>query len=294
MKRTGDAQLLRRGLRLILFLAVCLFFLVGCTLLRGGLLGAGPGRHSHWLARLTQAWARTLLWSFDLQVTGATSRAVTPARNSLLVSNHQSYLDILIIAAHCPTLFVAKSEVSRWPLLGWLAALGGTIFIERANTHSNVRAAYRVSRALRQGVNVLVFPEGTTSNGTRVLAFHPLFFAAAVRAATPLQPLTINYVAVNGAALNDETRDWLCWHGAMDFVRHFWRLLGLRSATARLGWHEPLMPARHVPLRALAQEVQATITNGFAANANCITDRRNPAWLAAMKTNARIALKRWT
>ncbi len=288
MKRSGGAQLLRRGLRLGVFLAVCLLFLAGCALLHCGLLFADAGTRGRWLARLTQAWARALLWSFGLQVTCQPSRATS--RTALFVSNHQSYLDILVIAAHCPTLFVAKSEVSRWPLLGWLAALGGTIFIERANTHSNVRGAYRVSRALRQGVNVLVFPEGTTSDGTRVLPFQPFFFVAAVRAAAAVQPLTIKYTAVNDAPLDDETRDWLCWHGAMDFVRHFWRLLSLRSAAAQLRLHEPLTAQQTT--RALAQAAQAVITNGFAETAPLITARRNLTWLAAMKTNALTALKK--
>ncbi len=288
MKRSGGAQLLRRGLRLSVFLAVCLLFLAGCGVLRGGLLCADAGTRGRWLARLTQGWARTLLWSFGLRVTH--SQPSTTPRPALFVGNHQSYLDILVIAAHCPTLFVAKSEVSRWPLLGWLASLGGTIFIERANTHSNVRAAYRVSRALRQGVNVLVFPEGTTSDGTRVLPFQPFFFVAAVRAVAAVQPLTIKYMAVNDAPLADETRDWLCWHGAMDFVRHFWRLLGLRGAAAQLCMHEPLSAPNAA--RALAQQAQAVITNGFAETAPLITTRRNLTWLAALKTNALTALKK--
>lgn len=262
---------MRRCLRLLLFLAVCLCFLVGCGVLRGGLVWVAPGTRGRWLARLTQTWARTLLWSFDLQVMCSRPPAIVPERHCLLVSNHQSYLDILIIAAHCPALFVAKSEVSRWPLLGWLANLGGTIFIERANTRSNVRAVYRVSRNLRQGVNVLVFPEGTTSDGTRVLPFEPLFFAAARRAAVPVQAMTINYTAVNDAPLNDLTRDWLCWHGEMDFVRHFWHLLGLRSAAAQLWLHEPLTDARVSTARALAQQAQATIATAFVTNAlNCL------------------------
>lgn len=285
---------MRRCLRLLLFLAVCLCFLVGCGMLHSGLIWAAPGTRGRWLARVTQAWARTLLWSFGLQVTcsGAHTRAVS--RNSLLVSNHQSYLDILIIAAHCPALFVAKSEVSRWPLLGWLASLGGTIFIERANTHSNVRAAYRVSRNLRQGVNVLVFPEGTTSDGTRVLPFQPLFFAAARRAAVPVQAMTINYTAVNDAPLNDLTRDWLCWHGEMDFVRHFWHLLGLRSAAAQLWLHEPLTDARVSTARALAHQTHATITAWFSANTQANPEPSAPASFANLKAASLAVLKRLT
>lgn len=276
MNRRRDAQLLRRSLRLLLFLAVCLSFLVGCGVLRGGLLWADPGRRGRWLARLTQAWARSLLWSFGLQVSCSIPPNAAANRNCLLVSNHQSYLDILIIAAYCPTLFVAKSEVSRWPLLGWLAALGGTIFIKRANTHSNVRAVYHVSRTLRQGGNVLVFPEGTTSDGTRVLPFQPLFFTTAQRARVPVQAITINFTSVNEAPLDDVTRDWLCWHGEMNFVRHFWRLLGLRSAAAQLVIHEPRSWTRHCEARALAQRAQTLVTNRFAAITGLLHTHEQP------------------
>lgn len=285
---------MRRCLRLLLFLAVCLCFLIGCGVLRGGLVWVAPGTRGRWLARLTQAWARTLLWSFELQVTCSHPPAATANNNCLLVSNHQSYLDILIIAAHCPALFVAKSEVSRWPLLGWLAALGGTIFIERASTHSNVRAVYRVSRSLRQGLNVLVFPEGTTSDGTRVLSFQPLFFAAARRAAVPVQAMTINYTAVNDAPVNDLTRDWLCWHGEMDFVRHFWHLLGLRSAAAQLCLHEPLTDARVSTARTLAHQTHATITAGFSANTQANPERNTPTSFADLKAAPLTVLKRLT
>ena len=276
MKRWENVEPMRRCLRLLLFLAVCLFFLVGCGVLRGGLVCAAPGTRGRWLARLTQAWARTLLWSFGLQVTCSVSHTRASSRNSLLVSNHQSYLDILIIAAHCPTLFVAKSEVSGWPLLGWLANLGGTIFIERANTCSNVRAVYRVSRSLRQGVSVLVFPEGTTSDGTRVLPFQPLFFATARRARVAVQAMTISYTSVNDAPLDDLTRDWLCWHGEMDFVWHFWRLLGLRSAAAQLCLHEPLEDSWQSAVRTVAQQAQAMVTADFVAAAQTCLPQNSP------------------
>jgi 1-acyl-sn-glycerol-3-phosphate acyltransferase len=292
MSQLRDAQLPRRIFRLLLFLAVCLFFLLGCGLMRGVLLWTEPSKPARWLARLTQAWARSLLWSFGLQVSCSIPPNAAANRNCLLVSNHQSYLDILIIAAHCPTLFVAKSEVSRWPLLGWLASLGGTIFIKRANTHSNVPAVYRVSRILRQGVNVLVFPEGTTSNGTRVLPFQPLFFAASQRARVPVQAITINFTSVNEAPLDDLTRDWLCWHGEKDFVRHFWRLLGLRSAAAELVLHEPHQRAHHSNARTLAQQAQETITSAFAAKAQPSFQQSRPTWLTALKVSALTLLKR--
>lgn len=283
--------MMRRVVRLTMFVLVCSLSLAGCAALRLVLHGANEAVRLRWLMRVTQWWAQSLLTILDLRVDYRNTRPDIFGEGKLFVANHQSYLDTLVIAAHCPVVFVAKREVSRWPLLGWLASLGGTIFIQRDCPHSNVRAFYQVSRALRQGTNVLVFPEGTTNNGTCVLPFHPFFFAAASRAARATQPLALRYLSVDEAPLDNETRDWLCWHGDMDFVGHFWRLLGLRHAAATMALLEPLPTAT---ARSLASLAQARITEQFNTIAHLITHRRKLTWLDAMKTNALIALKRWT
>jgi 1-acyl-sn-glycerol-3-phosphate acyltransferase len=167
----------------------------------------------------------------------------------MLVSNHQSYLDIIIIASVYPTLFVAKTEVSRWPLFGWLSKFGGTIYVDRKDARSGVRCAYRVSRALRDGVNVQVFPEATTGDGSTVLPFNGLFFASAVRSNAPILPLTIKFQSVNGRSMDRDMLDLVCWYGETDFARHFWNLLTIESVEVSLTIDEPLNPAR--PQRAI-------------------------------------------
>jgi 1-acyl-sn-glycerol-3-phosphate acyltransferase len=246
---------------------------------------ASSHTRGHVLARITQTWARTLLWLLDLR---ATCLGDVPEGHFLMVANHQSYLDILILAAHFPAQFVAKHEVSRWPLVGWLASLGGTIFVKRESTHSSVQCVYRLSRVLRAGLNVQVFPEGTTNDGTRVLPFKPLLLAAAARSQTPVLPLTINFTSVNGEAINDATRDVLCWHGEMDFARHFWRLLACRAATARLTVHTPLIVSRKDSARMLTPIVHSLIAGSFAAPA---FHERTLTWHVTTKTNAPIAQK---
>ena len=286
--------MMRRLVRLVLFLMICLATLAACATLRLVLSGADEAVRMRWQIRLTQWWARALLALLALRVNAEELQQPFGTQGTLFVSNHQSYLDTLVIAAHCPTLFVAKSEVSRWPLLGWLASLGGTIFIQRDCPHSNVQAFYQVCRALRQGTNVVVFPEGTTTNGTRVLRFHPFFFAAAARTATPIQPLALRYLAINEKPLDHETRDALCWYGEMDFVRHFWRLLHLPSAEAVLLALPPLEPhLEPYVARSLASQAKARIAAAYAAATYQFTHERKPIWLDAMKTNALIALKRW-
>lgn len=279
---------MRRMIRLAGFAVVCLGGLLASALVQLVCWRAAAFTRGRVLARITQTWARALLWLLGLHIEFQPPAHALPNPNYLLVSNHQSYLDVLVIAAHFPTQFVAKCEVSRWPLLGWLAALGGTIFVERESTHSSVRCVYRVSRALRAGLSVQVFPEGTTSDGTRVLPFKPLLLAAAVRTKTPLLPLTINFTSVNGAPLDDATRDDLCWHGEMDFAQHFWRLLAIRTAAAQLIIHAPMQVTRKDSARALTQNIQTHVADRFAASA---AHERKLAWPDTTTTNAPIAPK---
>jgi 1-acyl-sn-glycerol-3-phosphate acyltransferase len=181
----------------------------------------------------------------------------------LLVSNHQSYLDVVIIASVFPTLFVAKSEVSRWPLFGWLSRLGGTIFVDREDARSGVSCAYRVSRALRDGVNVQVFPEATTGDGSTVLPFKGLFFASALRSQAHALPLTIKFQSVNGRPMDREALDAVCWYGEMDFARHFWNLLNIESAEVSLTIDEPIEATRARRAKALADAARDRIFRNF-------------------------------
>jgi 1-acyl-sn-glycerol-3-phosphate acyltransferase len=257
---------LRRVVRLSGFLVVCCCFLFCGLLAQLGLSVASARTRLQVFARFTQVWARTLLALLGWQVRLCGQSIKPNAMPALLVANHQSYLDILICAAHLPALFVAKQELRQWPLLGWLAALGGTLFLDRASTPSAVRCAFRASRALRTGASVQVFPEGTTSTGAAVLDFKPLFFAAALRANVAIQPLTIVVQSVNGVAADEAARALFCWVGDADFVSHFWQLLGVRTAEVALVLHEPLLPTHRLGARELAQAARASVLVGLSVS----------------------------
>jgi lyso-ornithine lipid O-acyltransferase len=261
---------MRRVARLIGFLAVCLFFLVSAAAARPFLLGFSRPTRMRLVAEGVRLWARACLRALGLKVnvirvrhTGLPLHGDLHSNRRLLVSNHQSYLDVVIIASVFPTLFVAKSEVSRWPLFGWLSKLGGTIFVDREDPHSGVSCAYRVSRALRDGLNVQVFPEATTGDGSTVLPFNGLFFASALRSRTTVLPLTIKFQSVNGRPMDRETLDAVCWYGEMVFARHFWNLLNIESAEVVLMINEPIEPARAQWAKALAQTARERIFRSF-------------------------------
>lgn len=202
-----------------------------------------------------------------LRVLGITIHAPAPPslppQGCFIVSNHQSYLDVLVLAAHFPVQFVAKKEVGAWPLIGWMAKLGNTMFIDRGSTRHSLKCAHEITASLQQGIHVLVFPEGTSTNGTEVLPFKSMLFCAAHKAGSPVLPLTLNYIAINGQPLNEQTRDLCCWYGHMEFVSHFWQVLALRRIEVFLEAHAMLNPPHKLTAPELAQRAHEKVAQRF-------------------------------
>jgi 1-acyl-sn-glycerol-3-phosphate acyltransferase len=146
----------------------------------------------------------------------------------LIVSNHLSYLDILLHAAVGPRVFVAKSDVRSWPGFGLLAVYGGTLFIERGSRVSAADTALRIEYALRAGVTVVLFPEGTSTDGTTLLPFHSFLFEPAVLAESSVTSAAIRYDAEDA-----EERD-LCYYGDIRFVPHLMETVGRREVRGRI------------------------------------------------------------
>jgi len=264
---------MRRVARLIGFLAVCLFFLIFMAAARPILLLAPRPERMLLVAECVRLWARACLRILGLKINARGFSDRLRLNRYLLVCNHQSYLDVVIVASVLPTLFVAKTEVGRWPFLGWLAGLGGTVFVNREDARSGVKCAYRVSRLLREGVNVQVFPEASTSDGATVMPFKGLFFASAIRSQAPVLPLTIKFQSVNGKPVDMEGLEELCWYGEMDFAPHFWKLLNIKSAEVSLMINEAIKPARARRAKALAQVARDRILRDFT-NADAIAAAR--------------------
>ena len=150
----------------------------------------------------------------------------------LLVSNHLSYLDIFAISAVTPAVFVSKAEVRRWPLFGWLAARAGTVFIERER-RTHVGAVNReIAAALADGALVVVFPEGTSSNGETILPFRSSLLEPALAGGHDIATACVHYELAGGDAKQE-----VCYWGDHSFFPHLLNLLGKKSihATLRFG-----------------------------------------------------------
>jgi 1-acyl-sn-glycerol-3-phosphate acyltransferase len=175
------------------------------------------------------AWYRGLLsvLGVNVRVSGR------PCHDSVLwVSNHISWLDIVLLGACRPLTFVAKAEVGTWPLVGSLAKGTGTLLVRRGDLASSRLIADRMIWLLRQGHAVALFPEGTSSTGAAVLRFHARLFGPAVRVGARVQAVAIRYYGAG--------RDHVPFVGDDDFLPHLWRLLGERRIAAELTFCPPV------------------------------------------------------
>jgi lyso-ornithine lipid O-acyltransferase len=240
-------DLLRRFYRLVLLI---LHILHGIIL---AILYAQPdeqGRVPERFRNIAFRWhQRTLkILKLDVRYFGA-----PPETTVMAVSNHISWLDIIVLAQAFPMDFLAKSEVRSWPFYGWLAARGGTLFIERGNQHAADHAIEQITENLQHGDNVLIFPEGTTTDGNGLRKFHARLFAAAQQAGTPIQPIALRYPGPAGKT-----------HPAVPFIDQdplltsLWKILRQKSIRVEV-YYCPLIPLDGKERRDLAQEAHDCI-----------------------------------
>jgi 1-acyl-sn-glycerol-3-phosphate acyltransferase len=205
-------------------------------------------------------WSHSLLGMLGvkLHVHGEIPRKGAPrghAPPAMLIANHVSWLDIYAINAALPVRFVAKSEIRKWPVIGWLSAKTGTLFIERARRRDTVRISGEIATAMQRGDVVAVFPEGTTSDGSRVLRFHGSLLQPALQAAAHVHPVALRYERGDGS---------LCVEAAYDGDKSLWytlRLIVARPVIHAHVWFLQSLPAAGADRRALAHAAQTAIAD---------------------------------
>jgi lyso-ornithine lipid O-acyltransferase len=176
-----------------------------------------------------------------------------PPAHGLVVANHLSYLDIVIISAAMPSAFVSKSEIKSWPYFGWASQAGGTIFIDRRSRASTREAGKQIAERLALPVPVLLFPEGTSSDGSEVLRFHSSLFEPAIAARVPITSAAVRYVLEDGGQERD-----LCWFDNSLFLPHLWKALGTAGFFAEVTFGEPhVYPDRRTAAHVTHDEVAA-------------------------------------
>ncbi|WP_303392117.1 1-acyl-sn-glycerol-3-phosphate acyltransferase [Kitasatospora sp. NA04385] len=221
------------------------------------MLAAPLVRALAWLPaeRLVRRWARLLLASLGVRVrVGAGAVPGRSTGGALLVSNHISWLDVLLIAAVRPGRMLAKTEVGRWPVLGPLTSWGGTIFIDRDRLRALPGTVGEIAAALRRGERVVVFPEGSTWCGRGGGRFRPALFEAAVRADVPVQPLTLRYRGADGRPSTAPA-----FVGEDGLAASLWRVVSVRGLTAEVEFLPQLPPALFPGRRELAAAAQRVV-----------------------------------
>ncbi len=200
-------------------------------------------------------WARTVrkILSMRVERIGA-----VPLDTGIWVSNHLSYVDIVLIASEMRTAFVAKEEVSRWPVIGHLVRLAGTVFVDRQRNRSLPVANEGIQARLQAQTSVVVFAEGSSTHGESVLPFRPPLLAIAASGNYPVHHGFISYQISADPHDRLRTRDEVCWWGDAGFFSHIVGLLKLRQFEARIVFGHKAM--RDTDRKTLAQELHQAVS----------------------------------
>lgn len=201
-----------------------------------------------------------------------------PARGRplLIVSNHVSWIDITAIATVMPLSFIAKSEVAGWPVFGTFARLQRTVFIDRTRRKGAAHANRLVAERLADGDAMVLFAEGTTSDGNRVLPFRSAVIAAARDAIAEaghtghvlVQPLTVAYPQRGGLPLSRRDRPAIAWYGDMDLLPHLAAIMAGPPLDAVLSWGEPVAFDTGTDRKAVTRQLQSEIQSTYACLAH--------------------------
>jgi 1-acyl-sn-glycerol-3-phosphate acyltransferase len=204
-----------------------------------------PQRMQH-----VKRWSVRVLRALGIRLHSSGTPSAAPL---LVVANHVSWLDILAINAVHPVRFVSKADVRAWPVIGWLVACAGTLFIERERKRDALRVVHQVAKTLKAGEVVALFPEGTTSDGRSLLPFHANLLQAAVSTGTPVQPVFLRF-----ADASHPFSQAAAYVGDTTLVQSLWWIVTARELRAHLVWLS-VEPSAGVERRVLSERLRERI-----------------------------------
>src|SRR6266576_421877 len=218
-----------RLLKLTAFLSLWAVFFVLVAIVH--LWVSVRGLPNRWkiISRLNRNYTLLLRLILNIKVTVSGDEGQLERGGYVIIANHVSYVDGIVLASIFPILFVSKREVKSWPVVGQWNVLCGTIFINRQRKNQVGFLIEEMTRKLKQEANILLFPEGTSTNGEKMLPFQTVPFGAPLRNRSIIVPATITYKTIDEEPVTAVNRDFVYWYGDMEFAPHFWNLLGRRS-----------------------------------------------------------------
>ena len=203
------------------------------------------------------------IFGFQIRTHGRLSQT----HPTLFVSNHVSYMDITVLGSLLNASFIAKAEILKWPLLGQLARLNRTVFVQG---RSSLAAEQRneISRRLSCGNSLILFPEGTSSDGLHVLPFKSSLFSVAEQREQSdllvIQPVSILYSHLDGIPLNRFLLPHFAWYGSMTMVSHLFRFVGLGWVTINVTFHDPIMSNQFQNRKELSEYCHRVVSSGVS------------------------------
>jgi 1-acyl-sn-glycerol-3-phosphate acyltransferase len=190
-------------------------------------------------------------------------------RAVLFVSNHVSWADILVIGSLAPVAFVSKSEVADWPLVGITARLQRTVFVDRARRHQTGDAIAEIVKRLAGGIPVVLFAEGMSSDGNRVLPFRSALVGAVKEAAARgdivIQPMSIGYTALHGIPMGRQHRPLVAWYGDLDFMPHIKAFIARGAIDAVVSFGDPVPADGAADRKAMTKRLEDAVRRLTAA-----------------------------
>ncbi len=229
------------------------------------LITRDPVRLRRRLNRNTSFVCRYLVSAFHLNIS-VKGEEYLPELNKgscLVVSNHVSYTDILILSSIRPFAFITSTEMGANRFLGGITRCGGSLYTDRRKRTTLLQEIENFACAIRNGVNVVLFPEGTSTNGETVMPFHKSLFQVAVNAQASIHPVCIKYLKVDGAPIVSQAdRDLICWYGDMEFMRHFFKLVRHRFEV-EVQFLEPIQWQNATTRQKLCEQTYSSIFQCF-------------------------------
>lgn len=209
-------------------------------------------------------WAKRAIaaMNFEIEVIGLDPKLMAE-KNFLLVGNHMSYIDILVTSSVLPSVFVTSVDMGETPLLGPLAEMGGSIFVERRHRGKIENDMGVMAQTLRDGFNVMIYPEGTSTNGQQILPFKKSLLMSAVQAGKDILPVCLKYVEIDGEPFGPANADKVCWYGDMTFAPHFLGVMGVKKAKVQLHFLEPIQVTPESTRHELADKTYAAISAAY-------------------------------
>lgn len=217
----------------------------------------------------------TKILGFDIHVHGQ----VTQDSPTLFVSNHSSYLDIPILGSLLYGSFIAKAEVNSWPLFGFLSRLQETVFIERRAIRAGKQGEILLNR-LKQNRNLILFPEGTSSDGQHILPFKSSLFSVVEKGLEDggkvfVQPISVVCTKVSGLSMGDMWRPFYAWYGDMTLVPHLWDAFKIGSFEIDVTFHPPVTIDEFGSRKLLAQHCQQAVASGISSSVSGRQNEKN-------------------